>query len=97
MNGYKQSIRVIYPQDGGRIVLRTDDNWDADVEPRRRKGCTTEFQVKTARPYFYFKPLLLGDGTTIWSRGENCLAIATSGARLDVYPFFREDTRCSVC
>ena len=62
-----------------------------------RNGYTTEFQVETERPYFYFKPVLRRDGTTMWSRGENCLAIATSGAPLEVHPFFREDTQCSVC
>src|SRR5205823_2843222 len=97
MNAYKQFIRVIYPQDGARIALRTDENWNADVEGVSRNGCTTEFQVETDRPYFYFKPLLLRDGTTMWSRGENSLAVPTSGAPLEVHPFFREDTQCSVC
>jgi len=97
MTAYRQSIRVIYPQDGGRIALRTDENWNADVEAVSRNGYTTEFQVETEWPYFYFKPVLRRDGTTMCSRGENCLAIATSGAPLEVHPFFREDTQCSVC
>ena len=58
MTAYRQSIRVIYPQDGGRIALRTDENWNADVEAVSRNGYTTEFQVETERPYFYFKPVL---------------------------------------
>src|SRR5437764_10959365 len=62
MTAYRQSIRVIYPQDGGRIALRTDENWDADVEAVSRNGCTTEFQVATERPYFSFKPALHRDG-----------------------------------
>src|SRR6266480_6324125 len=97
MTAYRQSIRVIYPRDGGRIALRTDANWDADVEALSRNACTTEFQVETERPYFYFKPVLLRNGATMWSRGENFLAVATSGAPLEIHPFFREDTRCSVC
>jgi len=97
MNSYKQSIRVVYPQDSGRIALRTDHDWDVNLEAFRRNGCTTEFRIETERPYFYFKPVLLSNATTMWSRGENCLAVATSGAPLKVHPFFREDTRCSVC
>src|SRR5262245_14287802 len=97
MNAYKQLIRVIYPQDSARIALRTDDDWNVNVDAVGRNGCTTEFQIETERPYFYFKPVLLSDGTTMWSQGENCLAVATSGAPLEVHPFFREDTRCSVC
>jgi len=97
MKLYEQNIRIIYPQEGGRIVLRTDGDWDVNVEPVGRKGGTRKFRIKTDRPYFYFKPVLVRDGATVWSRGENCLAVATSGAPLEVYPFFREDTRCSVC
>jgi predicted alpha/beta superfamily hydrolase len=93
----KLVIRVVYPRDGGRIVLRTDDDWNMDIEAVSRPGSTTKFQIETERPYFYFKPVLLGDGTTMWSRGENYLAVVTAGAALEVYPFFREDTQCSVC
>src|SRR5215471_9995871 len=97
MTAYRQSIQVIYPKVGGRIALRTDENWDVDVRPVNRRGSTTRFQIETDRPYFYFKPVLIRDRATVWSRGENCLAIATSGAPLEVYPFFSDDTRCSVC
>src|ERR1051325_1351354 len=97
MTAYSQSIRIIYPQNGARIALRTDKNWDADVEAVSQNGCTTEFQVETDRPFFYFKPVLLRDSTIMWSRGENCLAIVTSGVPIEVHPFFREDAQCSVC
>jgi hypothetical protein len=79
MSAYKQSIRVIYPKDGGRIALRTDENWDVDLGAVSRRGHTAKFQIETERPYFYFKAVLIRDGATLWSRGENCLAIATSG------------------
>jgi len=36
-----------------------------DVEAVTRPGSTTKFQIETERPYFYFKPVLLGDGTTM--------------------------------
>src|SRR6266496_1812941 len=75
----KQLIRVAYPTDGGKIALRTEADWDANIEPDsvQQNGCISEFQIETGRPYFYFKPVLRRDGTTMWSRGENCLAIAT--------------------
>ena len=28
----KQVIRVVYPTDGGRIILRTEENWDSNIE-----------------------------------------------------------------
>ena len=95
----KQVIRVIYPTNGGRIALRTDDDWNFNIEARciEQKGCVSEFCVQTERPYFYFKPILLGEGSVRWSRGANFLAVATSNAPLDIYPYFLDDTHCSVC
>ena len=95
----KQVIRVIYPTNGGRIALRIDDDWDFNIEARwiEQKGCVSEFCIQTERPYFYFKPVLLGTGSMRWSRGANFLAVATSSAPLDIYPYFLDDTHCSVC
>ena len=94
-----QLIRVVYPTDAGRIALRTEENWDLDIKANsiQQNGRVSEFRVETERPYFYFKPVLLRDGATMWSRGENFLAVATSGAPLEIHPYFREDTHCSVC
>jgi predicted alpha/beta superfamily hydrolase len=95
----KQLIRIHYPTDGGKIVLRTEEDWNSNIQAHsiRQNGCISEFQIETDRPYFYFKPVLLCDGVTVWSRGENFLAIPTSGTPLEIHPYFREDTHCSVC
>jgi hypothetical protein len=92
MNTYRQAIRVIYPQESGGIALRTDENWDIDVGAVGRRGGTTRSDRNQPALFLF----LIGDGATVWSRGENYFATATSEAPLDVYPFFREDTRCSV-
>lgn len=112
---HKQLIRVIYPTDGARIALRTEHDWDTNIEAMGQNGravagigdsnrsndsrtvCAWEFLIETERPYFYFKPVLLREDGAQWSRGENFLAVATSGAPLEVHPYFREDTHCSVC
>jgi len=95
----KQLIRVVYPTDGGRIALRTEENWNSNIEAHSvgQNGSLSEFWIRTERPYFYFKPVLVSDSNVQWSHGENFLAVATSGAPLEIYPYFREDTRCSVC
>src|SRR5256884_1258391 len=94
---HKQTIRVVYPAGDAKIVLRTEQNWDANIEPVGQNDCVSKFAIETERPYFYFKPVLLRVNTAQWSRGENFLAVATSGAPLDIHPYFIEDTRCSVC
>jgi hypothetical protein len=95
----KQLIRVVYPTDGERIALRTEENWNSNIEAHSvgQNGSLWEFWIRTERPYFYFKPVLVSDSSVQWSRGKNFLAVATSGAPLEIYPYFREDTRCSVC
>jgi len=94
-----QKIRIVYPAKDKQIVIRTDKDWDTDLPARTvsQDGCISEFSIETDRPFFYFKPLLLSSGLAQWSRGENFLAVATSGTPLEVYPFFLDDTGCSVC
>ena len=71
-----QLIRIHYPTKGGRIVLRTEEDWDSNIQADsvRQKRSIFEFRIETERPYFYFKPVFLRGGITMWSRGENFLA-----------------------
>src|SRR5437773_12481034 len=70
---HKQTIRVVYPTCDSKMVLRTEQNWDANIEPVGQNDCVSKFAIETERPYFYFKPVLLRDNTAQWSRGENFL------------------------
>ncbi|PYI64484.1 MAG: hypothetical protein DMF07_06590 [Verrucomicrobia bacterium] len=97
MKPYEQLIRIIYPQDGARIAIRTDNDWDTDVNAVGRNACISEFLIETERPYFYFKPVLISDDSVRWSRRENFLAVTTSNTPLKIHPYFREDAHCSVC
>ncbi len=49
----KQIIRVIYPTKNGRIVLRTQADWDTDLPARSvsEDGCISEFSVETEQPF----------------------------------------------
>lgn len=98
-NMQRQTIRVVYPSDEGRIVIRNDHDWERDLEAQvvSREDCCWEFTVETAQPFFYFKPLLVQNGSVEWSRGENYLAVANSSAPLEIYPYFLDDGHCSVC
>lgn len=92
-----QTIRVVYPAGNGRIVLCTEHDWDRTVEAQSVSDGTAEFVIETEQPFFYFKPVLVCEDGAHWSRGENFLAIATSGTPLEIHPYFDEETRCSVC
>lgn len=97
MSRYRQEIRVHYPTRTAEIALRTEHDWDANVPPISQVNGLSEFAIETERPFFYFKPVLLHKTETQWARGENSLAIATSDTPLEIYPYFREENRCSVC
>ncbi len=58
----QQRVRVIYPAENGRIVLRAEHDWDRNIEAQSVNSCTSEFAVETERPFFYFKPVLIGKG-----------------------------------
>jgi len=94
-----QVIRVIHPIAEGKIALRTDHDWEHTVEARTlsRENCCWEFSIETSKPFFYFKPILIRDGAIEWARGENFLAVATSGTALEIHPYFLDDPHCSVC
>src|SRR5438045_6549794 len=92
-----QIIQVFYPADGAKIFLRTEADWDRNVESTRSDEAGAQFLIETDRPFFYFKPVLRRNGQLEWSRGENFLAVATSATPLDIYPYFSDEMHCSVC
>ncbi len=48
---HKQLIRVVYPTAGGRTVLRTEENWDSNLEAGSvsQDGCIAEVSGKFAQ------------------------------------------------
>jgi len=86
-------LRVVYPRpSGSKMVLRTEQDWNKDVQPSSTSadGTVTTFSLDTTRPYLYFKPCLItGDGQFQWSVGSNYLALNTPPkAGRDLYPHF---------
>ncbi|MBV9925545.1 MAG: alpha/beta hydrolase [Acidobacteria bacterium] len=83
-------IRVIYPLQGGRIVLRTDVDWNRDVEAVAVSPDRTvfEFSYDFNRPYFYFKPCVIDQNGFHWAVGTNYLAVMDTPGGKDIYPHF---------
>jgi hypothetical protein len=62
----QRALDVHYPSGRGRIVLRTELDWDRDVEPVAvsEDGSVSSFRLEAQKPYLYLKPCLKsGDGT----------------------------------
>jgi len=93
-------VHVHYRCEGGRIVLRSDANWERDLAPIAVSADRSQhrFELPIAGPFSAFKPVLVdANGTATWAQGENDLAFADGARGRDVYPYFRADARCSVC
>ena len=93
------SIRVRYPLERGRLVLRTDLDWERDVEPTAADPATGsfDFRIPLDRPFAYFKPVIRDGDALHWSRGENYLLLRAGASASEVYPFFFEEPGCSEC
>jgi hypothetical protein len=87
----KRKLRVRYPAGRGSIVLRTELDWQRDLEPESTSedGSTFTFALEAAKPFLYFKACLRAKGFH-WSAGPNMLVLMTSQGTRDVYPFFHE-------
>ena len=87
----KRQIRVRYPAGRGRIVLRTELDWERDTEPVAVSddGETSTFALEARKPFLYFKCVLkTGDSGGLWSVGANLLLTMTTDAVADVFPHF---------
>ncbi len=85
-----RTLRVSYPVDGGRLTLRTERDWEHDIEPVAVSddSNTWTFRVEADQPFLYFKPCLVRDGTWHWSIGPNNLLLMGEKDQRVCYPFF---------
>lgn len=84
------NIHVHYPLNGDSVVLCTDQDWDAEIEPIERSETCATFQIVTDCTFLYFKPVLKKAGERRFSIGSNYLAVPGPRDRHDVYPHFFE-------
>lgn len=87
----KRTLQVRYPAGHGRIVLRTELDWDKDVEPIevRDGGTTSLFALEAKRPFLYVKPCLRdAKGDLHWAQETNKLVVMTGPGQRAVYPNF---------
>jgi predicted alpha/beta superfamily hydrolase len=86
----RRTVRVRYPADQGRIVLRTESDWDRDVEPiaLSEDGTTWTYSVEADQPFLYFKPCLVRGSERHWAVGDNSLLLMSEPDRRVSHPFF---------
>ncbi len=94
MPTYRRRIVVNYPLESGRIVLRTEHDWERDVEADEvgDQGTRYAFWLECERPWLYFKPCIAVGHTRLWARGANRLALLVASDEEDHYPYFHSAT-----
>jgi predicted alpha/beta superfamily hydrolase len=83
-------LRISYPAAGGRLILRTEQDWKRDIEPIAvsEDGNTFTFQLQATQPFLYFKPCLVRDRELRWSVGPNKLLLMAERDERVLNPFF---------
>lgn len=86
----KRKLRVSYPAGKGRMILRTDQDWEKNIEPVQisKDENTSTFELTADQPFIYFKPCLIQNGEVHWSLGPNKLLLMTEKDKRISYPFF---------
>lgn len=86
----KRNLRVAYPAGNGRLVLRTELDWDKDIQPVSVSddGNVSTFAVEADQPFLYFKPCLIQDDDIHWSVGPNKLLLMEETEKRISYPCF---------
>jgi predicted alpha/beta superfamily hydrolase len=89
----RRTLEVSYPADDGRLVLRTEQDWDRDVEPVAVSDDRTvwTFALEADQPFLYFKPVLVRGGERRWSVGANKLLLMAGEDAHVSYPYFFGD------
>lgn len=86
----KRQLRVSYPAGNGKLVLRTEQDWDKTIEPvsTSEDGNTSTFELEADQPFLYFKACLVRDDGLHWSVGQNKLMLMEESDKRISYPSF---------
>lgn len=86
------NLSVTYPLRSGRMVLRTEQDWDHDLLPVTVDGDTTRFQVSIPGKTLALKPCIRDGGALHWSQGPDYV-ISADEPDPDLYPYFFDAPR----
>lgn len=94
----KRKLRVAYPAGKGKMVLRTEQDWEKDIKPVAvsKDRNTWTFTLEANQPFLYLKPCLVGDdGSFTWAKGANKLVLMEEEDQRVMYPYFFDSEKGS--
>jgi predicted alpha/beta superfamily hydrolase len=86
-------LHVCYPSGTGTLVIRTELDWEKNVDPVAvsSDGSTSIFEIEAPQPFMHFKPCLIKNGSLHWAVGTNKLLVMGGDDTRVVYPYFFSD------
>ena len=92
------TIRIHYPLKNGKIVLRTENDWEKDIEPSRIDAWNHvyEFKITSSHNCIAYKPLIRDESYVRWQPGVNRVAVLDGSEGDDVYPTFDSTAKASI-
>jgi predicted alpha/beta superfamily hydrolase len=87
----ERTLRVAYPAGQGRVILRTELDWDRDIEADTVSddGNISIFTIRANQPFLYFKACLVSGAERHWSVGPDKLLLMAEDDQRVSYPFFK--------
>ncbi|MGV8120235.1 MAG: alpha/beta hydrolase [Candidatus Xenobiia bacterium LiM19] len=95
---YKGMIRVHYPLKKERIVLRTEKDWEKEIEPDLidRETHTCEFTITHDHNCIAYKPCIRDGSHIRWQDGANRVTMLDGETVEDIYPTFDPSAKASI-
>ncbi|MHC9541297.1 MAG: alpha/beta hydrolase [Vulcanimicrobiota bacterium] len=95
---YKGMIRVHYPLKKERIVLRTEKDWEIDIEPDHidKETHTYEFTITHSHNCIVYKPCIRDGSDIKWQDGGNRVTMLDGETVEDIYPTFNPGSKASI-
>jgi predicted alpha/beta superfamily hydrolase len=87
----ERTLRVAYPGGAGRVIVRTELDWDRDIEADTVSddGNISTFTIRANQPFLYFKACLVSGAERHWSIGPDKLLLMAEDDQRVSYPFFK--------
>lgn len=88
-------IRITYPLQNQRLTLRTEQDWEKDIQPFQSDSSGAEFELEWQSPNLSLKICLYDGETMRWSQGANYV-LSSHDPDPHIYPLFYSPPQGSV-
>lgn len=95
---FNGQIHVHYPLNKGTMILRTERDWELDIEPFEvdTDKHSWHFYVSNEHNNILYKSCIRDDSDITWEEGNNRIAVLDGKTISDIYPVFGPETKAHI-